>query len=222
MVSTFDATNGTVKNSFRAVQNADVLLYDETIRLCEESTVHVFDLQGKQIAKYRMAGESGKDWGKYIISKKGSRCELQNDCGERLSGFVSNGLGITSVAILSRGLVVAESGGPVTLFDDGGSIVWQKSSPKEHHPVAVAGGPDDEIYAMHARLPTLDRSILTVQSSDGAIKAQEEIDFCPPVKAFSTCLPGWIIGGFQTFEYKDGKLTRDRLASLKSAFGIED
>jgi hypothetical protein len=222
MVSTFDATDGSAKAGFRASPNANVLLYEETIHICEKSVVHVFDLYGKHLAKYRIAGECDKDLGKYIISEKSNRYEIQNSYGERLSDFTSNGLGITSVAILSRGLVVAESRGPITLFDEAGDIVWQKPSPDGHHPIAVAGGPDDEIYAMHAQLPTLDRSILTVQSPDGAIKAKEEIEFCPPVRAFSTGLPGWIIGGFQTFEYKDGKFTQGRLESLKSAFEIED
>jgi hypothetical protein len=222
MMSTFDTTDGTVKNGFRTVQNADVLLYEATIRICEKSTVHVFDFQGNKLAIYRFAGECGKDWGKFIISKKGNHYELQNDRGEHLNGFVSNGLGITSVAILSRGLVIAESRRPITLFNETGGIIWQKQSPKEHHPTDVAVGSDDKIYAIHTYLPTLDRSIHTVQQPDGLIVAQKEIDISPSVCTFSTSLSGWITGSFKTFEYKDGKFIQGRLESLKSAFEIED
>lgn len=225
MVSTFDATDGVVKNGFRVAPDigiTGILLYDETIRIREKSAIQAFDLYGKQLATYRIPSERSNDLGKYTISKNGDRYELQNGCGEHLSDFVVEGVGITSAALLSKGLVVAEGGGPITLFDEIGGIIWQKPSSDGHHPVAVAVGPDDEIYAIHAHLASLSRSIFTVQQQDGVVLAQQEIDFCPPVRAFSTSLRGWIIGGFQTFEYKDEKFTQRRLESLKSAFAIED
>ena len=225
MVSTFDATDGTVKIGFRVAPSADIagiLLYHETIRILGKSAVQIFDFQGKRLAMHRTPSVRSNDLGKYVISKNGDRYELLNGCGDRLSDFPVEGVGITSAALLSKGLVVAEGGGPITLFGEVGKIVWQKRSPEGHHPIAVAGGPDDEIFAMHARLPTLDRSILTVQSPDGAIQAQEEFDICPPVGTFSTSLPGWIIGSLQTFAFKDGKFKQGRLESLKSAFEIED